>query len=69
MVGIWPAGAVQITNEVCPDIIIDSRKFQNSLKDKGYDLKFIQIDAGHNWSNWSRLIDDVLLFFYGETDR
>jgi enterochelin esterase-like enzyme len=32
----------------------------------GYDMKFIQKNAGHNWDNWRPLIDDVLLFFYGE---
>jgi hypothetical protein len=25
--------------------------------------------AGHDWSNWRPLIDDVLLFFYGEAAR
>jgi hypothetical protein len=29
-------------------------------------MKFIQKTAGHNWDNWKPLIDDVLLFFYGE---
>jgi enterochelin esterase-like enzyme len=43
-----------------------NRKFRRLLKEKGYDMKFIQKNAGHNWDNWRPLIDDVLLFFYGE---
>ena len=43
-----------------------NRKFRRLLKEKGYDMKFIQKTAGHNWDNWKPLIDDVLLFFYGE---
>jgi enterochelin esterase-like enzyme len=42
-----------------------NRTFRRLLKDKGYDMKFIQKTAGHNWDNWRPLIDDVLLFFYG----
>jgi hypothetical protein len=43
------------------------------LKEKGYDMKFVQTSAGynksagHNWDNWKSLIDDVLLFFYGQS--
>ncbi len=42
----------------------DNRKFQRLLRRKGYDMKFVQLNAGHNWGNWRRLIDDVLLYFY-----
>lgn len=45
----------------------ENRKFGKLLKEKGYDMKFVQIDAGHNWSNWKRLVDDVLLYFYGKS--
>jgi hypothetical protein len=26
----------------------------------------VQTEAGHNWDNWRPLIDDVLVYFYGE---
>lgn len=42
-----------------------NRKFRKILKEKGYEMKFIQTDKGHNWDNWRPLIDDVLLYFYG----
>lgn len=50
-----------------------NRKFRRLLKEKGYDMKFVQISSGymksggHNWENWKTLIDDVLLFFYGQS--
>ena len=42
-----------------------NREFHAVLQDKGYDMKYIEVDEGHNWDNWGPLIDDVLLFFYG----
>jgi len=45
----------------------ENRKFRKLLQEKGYDMKFVQIDAGHDWGNWKRLIDDVLLYFYGKS--
>ncbi len=50
-----------------------NRKFRRLLKEKGYDMKFVQKSAGykksagHNWDHWKSLIDDVLLFFYGQS--
>ena len=46
-----------------------TRKFRNVLRDKGYDIKYVETDAGHNWGNWRTLIDDVLLYLYGEAAR
>ena len=51
------------------DNTVANRKFRNLLRDKGYDMKYVQTDAGHNWGNWRPLVDDVLLYFYGETER
>ena len=44
----------------------DNRRFRKILKDKGYEMKYMQTDEGHNWDNWRPLIDDVLLFYYGK---
>lgn len=50
-----------------------NRRFRRLLKEKGYDMKFVQVSSGymksggHNWENWGTLIDDVLLFFYGQS--
>ncbi len=44
-----------------------NRAFRALLKSKGYEMKYKQTDAGHDWSNWRPLIDDVLVYFYGRT--
>lgn len=41
-----------------------NRKFRRVLENKGYELKYIEVDEGHNWDNWRPLLDDVLLYFY-----
>ncbi len=41
-----------------------NRAFAKILKEKNYDMEFVQVREGHNWRNWKPLIDDVLLFFY-----
>jgi len=41
-------------------------KFRKVLGNKGYDMKFVQSRKRHNWDNWRPLIDDALVFFYGE---
>ena len=48
------------------DNSVANRKFRNVLKKKGYDMKYVQTNAGHNWDNWRPLVDDALLYFYGE---
>lgn len=42
-----------------------NRKFRSILRNKGYELKYIEVRAGHDWDNWRPLMDDVLLYFYG----
>jgi enterochelin esterase-like enzyme len=46
-----------------------NRGFAKVLKQKGYDMKFVQTRAGHDWRNWKPLIDDVLLFFYSTDEH
>jgi len=41
-----------------------NRKFRTVLKEKGYRMKYIETNRGHDWDNWRPLIDDVLLYFY-----
>jgi enterochelin esterase-like enzyme len=42
-----------------------NREFHALLQDKGYPLKYIEVDEGHDWNNWGPLLDDVLVYFYG----
>ena len=42
-----------------------NRHFRTVLQEKGYEMKYVEVQQGHNWENWRPLIDDVLLYFYG----
>ncbi|MFT6437799.1 MAG: enterochelin esterase-like enzyme [Candidatus Azotimanducaceae bacterium] len=42
-----------------------NRKFRSILRNKGYELKYLEVRAGHDWNNWRPLMDDALLYFYG----
>jgi enterochelin esterase-like enzyme len=46
-----------------------TRKFRDILQEKGYPLKYIEVPFAHNWENWGPLLDDLLLYFYGTSDR
>jgi len=42
-----------------------TRRFKRVLEDKGYELSYAEVPYGHNWRNWGPLIDDALVFFFG----
>lgn len=46
-----------------------NRRFHAILKDKDYDMKYMEVREGHNWDNWGPLLDDVLLYFYGNDSQ
>ncbi len=41
-----------------------TRAFERILSRKGYDMKYIEVEAGHDWRNWKPLLDDVAKAFY-----
>lgn len=41
-----------------------NRRFHRVLKNKGYDMHYVEVREGHNWDNWRPLQDDVLRYFY-----
>jgi enterochelin esterase-like enzyme len=42
------------------------KRFDKTLEDKGYDVTFVKVRDGHNWKNWTPLLEDVLLTFFAE---
>lgn len=42
-----------------------TRRFKSILDRKGYEYKYLEVPEGHNWRNWRPLLDDVLIYFYG----
>ena len=45
------------------------REFAGVLREKDYDLEFLQVRGEHNWDNWRPLIDDALEFFFAPDDQ
>lgn len=46
------------------DNVAVSRDFKSILENKGYDLFYKEVNAGHTWRNWKPLLDDVLQHFF-----
>ena len=42
------------------------RQFMEVLQFKEYDLTYREMEAGHDWSNWKPLLDDVLHTFFAK---
>lgn len=45
-----------------------AKRFVKTLKKKGYDVTYVQVDQGHDWQNWGPLIDDVLVTFFAKKE-
>ncbi|MEM1250018.1 MAG: alpha/beta hydrolase-fold protein [Acidobacteriota bacterium] len=43
-----------------------TRRLHEILENKGYDMEYIEVDAGHDWKNWKPLLDDVAVTFYAK---
>ena len=48
------------------DTEVHARKLKKTLESKGYHLKYIEVDEGHNWRNWKPLLEDTLVYFFGK---
>lgn len=40
------------------------KRFRRTLEEKGYELSYRKVRGGHDWRNWSGLLDDVLITFF-----
>jgi len=39
-------------------------RMRQVFQDKGYPLRYVEVNEGHSWGNWRALIDDPLRFFW-----
>jgi len=46
-----------------------ARRFVQTLQDKGYPVRHVVNDGGHDWDNWAPLIDDSLRAFAGTREE
>jgi enterochelin esterase-like enzyme len=42
-----------------------ARRFVQTLQEKGYPVRYLANDGGHDWENWRPLLDDSLRAFAG----
>lgn len=47
------------------DTQMQARSMKAILEEKGYPLRYIEVNQGHSWGNWRALIDEPLLYFFG----
>jgi enterochelin esterase-like enzyme len=43
-----------------------TRRLRDVLEAKEFELQYHEVPFGHNWKNWQPLLDDFLLFYYGD---
>ena len=51
---------------VIHDTETSARQMKKILEQKNYPLKYIEVNEGHSWGNWRGLLDDMLIYFFGE---
>lgn len=51
---------------VIHDTESSARPMKQILESKGYPLKYIEINEGHSWGNWRALLDEPLIYFWGQ---
>lgn len=42
----------------------EARRFHRTLEEKGYQVNYVEVPFGHDWSNWKPLLDDLLITFF-----
>ncbi|MCQ3932763.1 MAG: hypothetical protein DPW16_20125 [Chloroflexi bacterium] len=47
------------------DDIENTRRLRDIFGAKGYPIMFIETPDGHSWGNWRTLLDDLLIYFFG----
>ena len=55
-----------MTTGVIYDTEYQAEQMKAILELKGYDVGYIEVNEGHSWGNWCALLDDILLYFFGE---
>ncbi len=56
-----PKMKVSMTAGVINDTSVDSRKMKELLETSSCEYHYREVNEGHSWGNWRRLIDDILI--------
>ncbi len=56
-----PKMKISMTSGLINDTSLDSRKMKDLLEASSCEYHYREVNEGHSWGNWRRLIDDVLI--------
>lgn len=56
-----PQMKISMTSGVINDTSPESRKMKGVLESSSCEYHYREVNEGHSWGNWSRLIDDILI--------
>ncbi|MBX2898834.1 MAG: hypothetical protein KF775_04265 [Cyclobacteriaceae bacterium] len=56
---------ISMTTGLINDTSVDSRKMSEVLKASSCEYQYREVNEGHSWGNWRRLVDDVLIDLFG----
>jgi len=62
-----PKMKISMTSGVINDTSLESRKMKDVLEANSCQYHYREVNEGHSWGNWKRLIDDILIDLFGQT--
>jgi len=63
-----PKMKISMTSGVINDTSVESRKMKEVLEANSCRYKYREVNEGHSWGNWRRLIDDILIDLFAQTN-
>ncbi len=56
---------IYMSTGVINDTQVKARAMKTIMDNKGYPLMYKEVNEGHSWGNWRALIDEPLIYFFG----
>ena len=63
-----PKMKISMTTGLINDTSTESRKMKDVLEANSCIYTYREVNEGHSWGNWRRLIDDILIDLFGQTN-
>lgn len=63
-----PKMKISMTSGLIHDTSIESRKMKEVLEANSCIYTYREVNEGHSWGNWRRLIDDILIDLFAQTN-
>ncbi len=63
-----PKMKISMTSGLINDTSVESRKMKDVLEANSCIYTYREVNEGHSWGNWRRLIDDILIDLFAQTN-